>query len=242
MSTAVTDIREQRAQPVAPYWHSLIFLAIVAVTVFFGYRAQHHDTGTSGLVAQHTNVIRIYVGAAVLDWLLFWFCWWGVSLKGVSLRDLFQPRWNSLRAFAIDIALLIPFWIIWEYTAFGVHRLLGPNEAKTVDVLLPQTIAEIVAWIGVSITAGIAEEAVFRGYVQRQLLGVSNSVVIAVVGQGIVFGLGHAYQGWKNVIVISVLGVLYGAFAIWRRSLLPNVVMHAWTDVYEGWLKFLIWH
>ena len=238
--SATQAIREQRAQPVAPWWHSLIFLLIVAGSATFGYLAQHRASGGPGLASQHTGVIKIYAGAAIADWLLFWFCWWGVSLKKVSLHDVFQPRWNSLRAFAIDMAWTIPFWFIWEYTALAVHKLLGPIHAKTVDILLPQTVAEVLAWIGVSITAGIAEEFVFRGYVQRQFLGLTNSRVVAVIGQGILFGLGHAYQGWKNVVVISVLGVLYGAFAVWRRGLLPNVVTHAFTDVYEGWLKFVI--
>lgn len=240
MAPTIDTVDEQRAQPVAPWWHSLIFLLIIAGTIRVGYLAQHHASGGPGLASQHTGVIKIYAGAAIADWLLFWFCWWGVSLKKVSLREMFQPRWNSVRAFVIDMAWTIPFWVVWEYTALGVHKLLGPDQAKSVDILLPQTAAEVLAWNGVSITAGIAEEFVFRGYVQRQFLGFTNSIAVAVIGQGIIFGAAHAYQGWKNVVVISVLGVLYGAFAVWRRGLLPNVVTHAFTDVYEGWLKFVI--
>jgi len=171
---------------------------------------------------------------------LFWFCWWGVSLKQVSLKEMFQPRWNSWRAFGIDLALMVPFWFVWTYSALAVHRLLGPSEAKTVDILLPRSLPEVLAWIALSITAGITEEFVFRGYVQRQLHGISRSIVVAIIGQGVLFGLGHAYQGWKNVAVICVLGVLYGIFAWWRRSLVPNVVVHAWTDVWEGWLKQIV--
>lgn len=240
MSIDLETLPDRRAQPVAPWWHSVIFLLIVAGSVTLGYLAQHRASAGPGLASQHTGVIKIYAGAAIADWLLFWFCWWGVSLKKVSLRDLYQPRWNSWRAFATDMAWTIPFWGVWEYTALGVHKLLGPIQAKTVDILLPQTAAEVLVWIGVSITAGIAEEGIFRGYVQRQFFGLTNSMLIAVIGQAILFGAGHAYQGWKNVVVISVLGVLYGLFAWWRRSLLPNVVVHAWTDVWEGWLKFVI--
>jgi membrane protease YdiL (CAAX protease family) len=94
--------------------------------------------------------------------------------------------------------------------------------------------------MGASVTAGVCEEMAFRGYLQRQLQALSGSVVLAVLGQGLVFGLFHSYQGWKNVIVISVLGVLYGALAAWRRNLRINIVTHAWTDVWEGWLKFVV--
>jgi membrane protease YdiL (CAAX protease family) len=62
-----------------------------------------------------------------------------------------------------------------------------------------------------------------------------------VLGQGLVFGLFHAYQGWTNVIVISVLGVLYGVLAAWRKNLRANMIAHAWSDIWGGWLQMLVW-
>jgi hypothetical protein len=118
---------------------------------------------------------------------------------------------------------------------------MGPSSAKTVDSLLPQSLLEVLIWIGASITAGVCEEMAFRGYVQRQLHALSGNVGLAVLGQGLVFGLFHSYQGWTNVIVISVLGVLYGVLAAWRGNLRANIITHAWTDVWEGWLKFVVW-
>ena len=44
---------------------------------------------------------------------------------------------------------------------------------------------------------------VFRGYLQRQLHAFTGSHFTAVIAQGIIFGLFHAYQGWKSVIVIT---------------------------------------
>jgi hypothetical protein len=51
-----------------------------------------------------------------------------------------------------------------------------------------------------------------------------------------VFGLFHAYQGWKNVgrHLRSVLRVLYGVLAASRRNLRANIVVRAWTDVWGG--------
>jgi membrane protease YdiL (CAAX protease family) len=77
--------------------------------------------------------------------------------------------------------------------------------------------------------------------VQQQLHALSGNIGLAVLGQGVIFGLFHSYQGWTNVAVISILGVLYGALAAWRRNLRINIVAHAWGDVWEGWLKFILW-
>jgi len=41
-------------------------------------------------------------------------------------------------------------------------------------------------------------------------------------------------------VVIIVLGVLYGALAAWRKNLRANMISHAWADVWEGWLKFVV--
>ena len=90
-------------------------------------------------------------------------------------------------------------------------------------------------------TAGICEEMVFRGFPQRQLHALGGNIAFAVVAQGIVFGLFHSYQGWRNVVVICVLGVLYGMFAAWRGNLRVKIIAHAWSDIWEGWLNFVVW-
>ena len=176
-----------------------------------------------------------------MDWALLYYCWVGVHRAGGNLSTLSGGLWSSWRSLAMDVAIALPFWVIWESAAYGVHWLLGANKAKSVDSLLPQTAVEVVIWIATSVTAGICEEMAFRGYLQRQLRALTGGVVPAVLGQGIVFGLFHAYQGWKNVIVISVLGVLFGALAAWRRNLRANIIVHAWADFWSGWLKFVVW-
>jgi len=177
----------------------------------------------------------------VMDWGLLYYCWAGVHRRGGNLKNLSGGRWSSWKSVAVDLGIGFPFWVLWEGAAYSVHWLLGPSSAKSVDSLLPQSPLEILTWIGTSITAGVCEELVFRGYVQRQFHGLTGSVAVAVLGQGVVFGLFHFYQGWKNVIVICVLGVLYGALAAWRGNLRANIIVHAWSDVWEGWLKFVVW-
>jgi membrane protease YdiL (CAAX protease family) len=239
----------QNALQIASWKHFVGFLLIGAGIVALGMLAQRAPAGgsagaSSGQLAGHGQAIHIYLAAIVMDWLLLYYCWAGVHRGGGSLKTLSGGRWETWKDLATDVAIAIPFFVIWEGAAYGVHRLLlafGPSSAKTVDSLLPQSLVEILIWIATSITAGICEEMAFRGYVLKQFHALSGKVAIGVLGQGLVFGLFHAYQGWKNVIVISVLGVLYGMLAAWRRNLRANMMVHAWTDVWEGWLKFVIW-
>jgi membrane protease YdiL (CAAX protease family) len=176
-----------------------------------------------------------------MDWALLYYCWAGVHRRGGNLTTLSGGRWTSWISIAADVAIALPFWALWESTAYAVHWLLGPSGAKSVDSLLPRSLPEILIWIATSITAGICEETAFRGYLQRQFHTLSGDVGMAVLGQGLVFGLFHSYQGWKNVIVISVLGVLFGVLAAWRKNLRANMIVHAWADIWSGWLKFVVW-
>jgi membrane protease YdiL (CAAX protease family) len=41
----------------------------------------------------------------------------------------------------------------------------------------------------------------------------------------------YSNRGWEQVLVISVLGVLYGVLAAWRKKLSVNVMTHAFMNV-----------
>jgi uncharacterized protein len=244
LSMENSDKRQQPRQ-IASWRHFIGFLLIAAGVTALGFLAQHAPTGgghaAGGQLASHSKVIPIYVVAILMDWALLYYCLFGVHRRGGSLWALSNGRWTSWRSVAVDLGIALPFWGLWEGAAYGVHWLLGPSSAKSVGSLLPRSLLEVLLWIATSITAGICEEMVFRGYLQRQLHALSGSVVVAVLGQGLVFGLGHSYQGWKNTVVISVLGALYGALAAWRGNLRINIITHAWTDIWEGWFKFIVW-
>jgi membrane protease YdiL (CAAX protease family) len=225
------------------------FLLIGAGVVALGFLAQHAPSGGGGAapsqLASHSKAIPIYLTAIFMDWALLYYCWGGVHHRGGTVSTLSGGRWTSWKDVLIDLGIALPFWVLWEGAAYGAHWLLagaaGPGGAKTVDSLLPRSLLEILIWIATSITAGVCEEMAFRGYLQRQLHALSGNIAVAVLAQGLVFGLFHSYQGWKNVVVISVLGVLFGALAAWRGNLRANIMVHAWADTWEGWLKFVVW-
>ena len=251
-TTATGMSSEAKATAQIASWGWLIgFFLIGTGVVVMGFLAQHGSSGNSsaaatGQLASHSQAIPIYMGAIFMDWALLYYCWAGVHRFGGNLRTLSGERWASWKDVGVDAAIAVPFWVLWEGVAYGMWRLLtatmGSNSAKTVDSLLPQSLLEIVIWIATSITAGVCEEMAFRGFLKRQLHALSGNVAVAVIGQGIVFGLFHSYQGWRNVVVISVLGILYGGLAAWRRNLRVNIVTHAFGDIWEGWLKFVVGH
>lgn len=226
-----------RHQPIASPLHFLVMLLIQLALLAWGFHLQHQPMGGDSVLPQNRNVMPLYFSVILLEWALVLAVRRGVNPRGIKVWDLAGERWHSWKDLARDIAVFIPFILIWEGSAWAMHRLLGPDSAKSIATMLPQTALEVALWIAVSISAGICEEIVFRGYFQRQFAAYTNSLAAAVVLQGIVFGMGHAYQGIKQVIIISVLGMLYGWLAAWQKNLRVNMISHAWSDIWSGWLS-----
>ena len=216
--------------------HTAGLLLIQVALAIGGAYLQSRPSGGPNLAPAHSGIVPLYVSMIALEWGLVWYVFGGVHDKGLRLLDLVGGRWNSWKSVAVDLAVALPFWALWEATARMVQFALGANHAKAIDVLLPQTWLESTLWVALSASAGVCEEIVFRGYLQRQFQAFTRSVALAVTLQALVFGAGHGYQGAKQVVVICVLGALYGVLAVWRKNLRPGIIAHTLSDVVGGLL------
>ncbi len=233
---AGTIIEPHEHAPVASYWHSLVFLVIVAAVVGMGYLAQHRAGGAPGLVESHAHVVPIYLSAAILDWLLVLFVWRGVRRRGGTLSAIVGGRWTSAREVVRDLWIAALFWGATMGLGWAMDRLPAQGAGTSLAILFPKTPLEVGVWLFTAVSAGFCEELVFRGYVLRQLLAASDNTAVAVLAQGAVFGLMHVYQGWMPVLHITVLGILFGVLAVRRRTLRVGMIAHGWYDVWAGWL------
>jgi membrane protease YdiL (CAAX protease family) len=89
-------------------------------------------------------------------------------------------------------------------------------------------------WIALSVTAGICEEAIFRGYLQPQFMALTRNAPAGILLAAVVFGAAHAYQGYKMIILIAFYGAMFGGLAYWRGSVRPGMIAHAWQDSLNG--------
>ncbi len=218
----------------APLWHTLALVGILLAIAGYGAHLQSASRDGSQIVAEHRGAISLYLSLIVAEWALLRFVLIGIRRSGLKLRDLVSGRWSSWKDVLRDLVIGLGFWLAWGAGQTLVDRFLGPDSAKGIGTLLPQGPIEIPIWIVLSLTAGFCEEAIFRGYLQRQLHAMSGSVVVGILGQAAIFGVSHGYQGTRLVITIAILAVAYGILARWRKSLRPGMVAHAWMDVFSG--------
>jgi len=214
---------------IAPVWHTIVFIGIfVGLSVaggFFQHAVKQHPQPT----VHSGSAVPGYISVVVMEWLLVLYVRMGVHKRGVRLRDLVGGRWATPTAVMKDIALGAGLWAVW-IGLMNPHILGGGTNAA--QGLLPQGILERMAWIPVALSAGFCEELAFRGYLQKQIQAMTGSAGWAVLFQAIVFGIGHLYEGVGPVARIVLFGVLFALLAIWRKSLRPGMIAHAWTDIF----------
>jgi uncharacterized protein len=214
---------------IAPAWHTIVFITIfVGLSVVGGF-FQHAVKQHPQAAVQSGNAVQRYLSVLILEWLLVLYVRMGVHKRGVRLRDLVGGRWATPKQVIKDIALGAGLWVLW-LGLMNPHILGGGTNAA--QGLLPQGILESLAWIPLALSAGFCEELAFRGYLQKQFQAIAGSTALAVLFQAIVFGVGHLYEGVGAATRITLFGVLFGLLAVWRKSLRPGMIAHAWSDIF----------
>jgi membrane protease YdiL (CAAX protease family) len=125
--------------------------------------------------------------------------------------------------------MLVPFAIARRPAGLTV-LLRGVDK---LHFILPQSAPERFWWVPLSVTAGICEEILFRGFLLYYLhiepwkLSLGATIALACL----IFGLGHLYQGPAGALGTSVLGFLLFVFFLGTGSLLLPILLHTLTDL-----------
>jgi len=190
---------------------------------------------------------------ALLGWVAL-----GLRLRRIPLRSLFGSIDGGLRTIVRDLGIAIVFWIgalmvlgtlgiAWAGTEAVIkrsHPAAGQTApqvssqrqtARLLAQLAPSNAEELAGWALLCMLVGVVEEAVFRGYLQRQFSAWARGGVAAgVVFSALVFGAAHGYQGARSMVLLAVFGVLFGLLAHFRHSLRAGIFAHSWHDLITG--------
>ncbi|MGA3212885.1 MAG: CPBP family intramembrane glutamic endopeptidase, partial [Terriglobales bacterium] len=98
----------------------------------------------------------------------------------------------------------------------------------------PRSGLEVFLFLALCLTAGICEEIIFRGYLQRQFSAWGHTAVVGIVLQSLLFGSSHGYEGATRMLLIAAEGALLGLVAYWRKSLRPGMFAHSAQDAIAG--------
>jgi membrane protease YdiL (CAAX protease family) len=235
MTIAAERIESPSPKLIAPWWHTALLITLFLGITVGGALFQGHAREAPGMSQQHPNAVPLYLSLIVLEWGLFLYVWrGGLRRTGTKLHELIGGRWASAKDVLVDFGLALAFWGICLLIDRAWGHWSGNGHAASIQTLLPQRALEIILWVGLSLSAGFCEELVFRGYFQKQFETFAHSRWIALFLQAVLFGISHGYQGIQACVKIALLGAMFGLLALWRRSLLPGMMAHAWMDIMSG--------
>ncbi len=103
--------------------------------------------------------------------------------------------------------------------------------AGDVEPLLPRNRAERLAVLPLAINAGLSEELFFRLALPLLITVVTGSAAVGLVGACVAFGLTHAYQGYKGVLMTTLMGAMFTGIYLTSGSLLRPMLLHALLDI-----------
>jgi uncharacterized protein len=240
MSSATTMVPAGGTrEPVAPVWHTVIMLAALGgLSVAAGYQKGIPNAHIPGMSSRLSSYLTILVA----EWFLVFLIWLALRRRGLTIGSLVSGRWETLGRFFTDLGLAVGFIAAIIAIELGLSFLLHADSDIGLARIMPNTVLELAVYLIVSATAGFCEELIFRGYLMQQFSAWTGSRALGVIIQGVLFGLGHAYYGWKLVLVIMVHGSLLGVLTYWRNSLRPAMLAHGLQDVLGGVVQFISAH
>ena len=252
------DSATPRQTPIAPVWHTVVLILVIIAVSALGF-ARHR--GPHGAVV--VNRLHTYGTTAILELVLMGWVALGVKLRGVRLRSLFGKVSISLKAILIDFGIAIVFWVLsmmalatvammwisaesWithkpipiQTDKSGKPTMANPADdraAKAVVQLAPESAEEVACWLMLCMLVGVAEELVFRGYLQTQFTAWAKGAAVAgVVFSALTFGAAHGYEGARAMFMLTVFGAFFSLLAIFRRHLRAGIFAHSWHDAVAG--------
>ena len=187
---------------------------------------------------------RLYTGTIVSQW---------------TLLALLLATWLSagrpLSGLGTGLTLDAGFAAALALTAAGVVLLLRQlravqaadreslgrfrSQLGPLEIILPAKESELQRFTWLSLTAGIVEETLWRGYLFWYLLHYMPLWSAALVST-LAFGMAHAYQGIANVPKIIAVGAVFAILYMLSGSIWLPILMHALVDLIQGRLAYEI--
>jgi membrane protease YdiL (CAAX protease family) len=234
-SATETTFPDTAREPIAPWWHTVLVLAPLAVmSVASWYQHGLANAHIPGLGSRLSG----YVTVLLAEWFQVLLIWLALRRRGLSIGSLVSGRWQTLDSFFRDLGVSIGFLVVATPLVGLLVHLLGASANIAQADITPKTVFELVVWLVLATTAGgFCEELIFRGYLMQQFSAWTGSRILAIFLQGVVFGLGHGFYG-KAMVAVMVHGCFLGLLAYWRKSLLPGMLAHGLQDVAGGVAAF----
>lgn len=171
----------------------------------------------------------VYQSSALSIWVLA-----ALAMLAARFSDFTRDDLRLVVPPAGTFALAATATVLAGLAIMAAGRLLHLRESHLVHFLIPRSASEKIAFVGLSFSAGIAEELVFRSFLIAALFQATGSLPLAASLSVIIFAVSHAYQGLSGTLRVALLGVVLTIPFLATGSVFPSIIAHIALDVLAG--------
>jgi membrane protease YdiL (CAAX protease family) len=181
--------------------------------------------------------VRHYNWLVVSEWIyvavfLSWWFWDGRQAAALGLVPNSSGwQWMAVGGGAALSAVLVLQMVSIKRSPESLSKVRGA--VGKLAEMVPRNPAEQRAFDRLSITAGICEEILFRGFV-LVILAEASGTWPAILVSSLLFGLGHIYQGAAGFVKTAMVGLVLALLTVFSGSLFTAIVVHVVLDLVSG--------
>lgn len=216
----------------------VLFAVVYPLAGFIGFRRLLRKIQKGAALDRN----HLYLNTIASHWILFvllLMLWANAGRKWGGLGFSLEPGIRLLTAVGIGMAIIVFLRLrlrqVGGATQADLSRL--QNEFGVLFMLVPRNASELLRFNLLSVTAGIVEETLWRGYLiwyLGQVMPLWAAALISAAG----FGIAHAYQGLASLPRIVLVGGVFAALYVLSGSVWLAMILHAAVDLMQGRLAF----
>jgi uncharacterized protein len=228
---------------IATVMQQLLFFFLVVIAPIWDLYATpklKRDPSSENKIRHYRTIcIQLWIASALAVVVIGFRPLFTISPSPAEISWLLPHAWvrylvESLIAIAFIIIVVFPMGIvIWRKLTKRQRKYAGAASLKSFSYFFPATWTERRWWVLVSITAGVCEEVVFRGFLLHYLhvFPWTLSLTLALLVSSAIFGFNHLYQGAGGVAGTAILGFLFGLLFLLTGNLLLPIILHGVMDL-----------
>lgn len=229
---------ESQSMTLLDHLFFFFFAVIYPIAGFIGFRRLVRK------IAEGMPVNRSHLYVQTISWQ------WALFALAMVVWAISDRSWGALGFnFELNYRVLIGAGLTMAGVAFLFAQVRGVATASQEDLqglqgdigemslLIPLNGSELARFNMLSITAGIVEETLWRGFLIWYLghvMPIWAAVIISAVG----FGLAHSYQGLANVPRVTMVGAVLAGLFLLTGSLWLSMILHGAVDLLQGRLAY----
>lgn len=182
------------------------------------------SSSANGLPTLRTLSVLLALDSIVIVSLALWF----LRAGGESPRTvLFGDRDWTIEAVLgmLLVPTLLALVVLLGLAIVKFAPWLRPPQNPLAGLMTSPHDVFVLALVG--LVAGGVREEVQRAFILHRFEQHLGGAMTGLVSFSLLFGIGHALQGWAAVITTTILGAFWGVIYLRRRSIVAPMVSHS---------------